>query len=687
MRFLKGKLEQFSIENILDFILLAGITGIIFFRPLISGVVYPDINLRFLIISISLFFVFFIKIILIDRAKIKINIFLILNLLFILWAAASLYTSINKYESVLFLVNMLGYFFLYLIILNVDLNRRKVRFFLSVIIVSGVLVSFFGLHQFFFGLREVRKWVHLYMNTETLSKSFISRLSSSRIFSTFVYPNALGGYIILIIPIVTVFYWNLLKNKEDKKYRNIFFLIILISMTIASAFLVEPLMNIFSLVFFLFFPLLLLTALLLSVSKGSFISLFIVMIISSIIFFYKKEYLKYIVIALIVLLVLGIMTYYLIEKKAGWTAILQTINVRLEYWKATSNIIMDWPIWGTGPGTFGNIYGKYKLAQAEETRMAHNNYLQIGAETGIPGGIIYLLMWIFLSVQSLIIIRKAWSPFSAQRQSVLSKGLDPKYKSLLFQSNNSGNRQIMLFISIGLWMGIVCFMIHSFFDFDLYIPGVALIVWFFAGLIQNIIGNFREIRLPPMKKYLKIVCIIVVWLISVLGILKCKDYIEANTLMKKGVRSFNKREWIKAKIFFEKAIKIVPIDFQAYFYLGKISEMLGEYKNSISYIEKASELNPFSAIIHYYTARAYIKDPEVNKGIGHILYHYKKAVECFPTRYYYHMEYAAFLESENKYHEALGEYDLALMYGGDEKEILDRIERIKLRLKETATGH
>lgn len=55
-------------------------------------------------------------------------------------------------------------------------------------------------------------------------------------------------------------------------------------------------------------------------------------------------------------------------------------------------IIKDFPLKGIGLGNLGNIYPKYKELIVNETRFAHNIFLQAWAETGILGIISILLL-------------------------------------------------------------------------------------------------------------------------------------------------------------------------------------------------------------------------------------------------------------------------------------------------------
>jgi O-antigen ligase len=78
---------------------------------------------------------------------------------------------------------------------------------------------------------------------------------------------------------------------------------------------------------------------------------------------------------------------------------------RPSYWSNTAGIVGDFPLFGTGLGTFGSAYNAHEKRSAGELeiRHAHNDYLEYAAEAGILGtllllgGILYVAVRAFLS--------------------------------------------------------------------------------------------------------------------------------------------------------------------------------------------------------------------------------------------------------------------------------------------------
>jgi len=74
-------------------------------------------------------------------------------------------------------------------------------------------------------------------------------------------------------------------------------------------------------------------------------------------------------------------------------------NFRVEIWKSAWHMAMAQPLWGFGPGTFGDIFPIYRSGFLWNTMtdVAHNEYLQVAAECGFPGLILtVLLLWSLL---------------------------------------------------------------------------------------------------------------------------------------------------------------------------------------------------------------------------------------------------------------------------------------------------
>jgi O-antigen ligase len=62
---------------------------------------------------------------------------------------------------------------------------------------------------------------------------------------------------------------------------------------------------------------------------------------------------------------------------------------RLEAWEAAIAMARNYPIFGVGLASFGPAFPDHSVY---EPRVAHNTFFQITAESGIPAGLVYILL-------------------------------------------------------------------------------------------------------------------------------------------------------------------------------------------------------------------------------------------------------------------------------------------------------
>jgi len=132
------------------------------------------------------------------------------------------------------------------------------------------------------------------------------------------------------------------------------------------------------------------------------------------------------------------------------------------------NILRDYPVFGTGGGTFYNAYPPYRGADIFPFYdHVHNDYMQIATEVGVPG----------LVVLGAIVLLSFFAAVLA-----LSRRRDPLARGVAF----------------GVVMGVTALAIHSTVDFNLQIPANALI--FTVLLALGWISLFLERRTIGEKR-------------------------------------------------------------------------------------------------------------------------------------------------------------------------------------------
>jgi hypothetical protein len=103
---------------------------------------------------------------------------------------------------------------------------------------------------------------------------------------------------------------------------------------------------------------------------------------------------KFTALAMVAILGLGI---FAVRFHNYFAAGATSAGARLDYWRAAVQTVAKNPLAGTGPGTFQRPYAQIKSPDAEMARLAHNDYLEQFSDSGIPGGIFYGA-WIVLAL-------------------------------------------------------------------------------------------------------------------------------------------------------------------------------------------------------------------------------------------------------------------------------------------------
>jgi O-antigen ligase len=205
----------------------------------------------------------------------------------------------------------------------------------------------------------------------------------------------------------------------------------------------------------------------LSLSRGGMLSFLGSLFTISLILFFHKSFNKHQIV--IILLLIGIFMFilYLQFFSAVSERFLSLIDVegiskikRPLVWKDTLNIVKDFPLLGTGLGTFRYIFPKYKSSGEQILFLyAENDYLQVLSEAGFIG--FFIIVWGVFIV--------TLSSFKTIAQDKLA---------------------IFFFGSIA------AILIHSFFDFNLHIPANALIFSIILGMNFRL-SNKENIAIRP----------------------------------------------------------------------------------------------------------------------------------------------------------------------------------------------
>lgn len=269
-------------------------------------------------------------------------------------------TSINPVGSFRDLVIHFVSLGLVFVMINTIDKLEEFNILITFIVFSATIVALIGLYQYIVGIPIDAAWVDVENSPDV----------KARVYSVFANPNILAEYLIMIIPLSISLFWY-----TKKIHKKLIF-------AATSAILI--------------------VALILTLSRGGWIGF----AFSALIFIILVE--KRFLLSIIPIGLAGV--FFLPESIMN--RILSIGNLtdssnayRITMWKITLDIIKDHPIAGVGLGhiPFKETFESY--IRTMPIYHAHNTYLEIAAELGIPGLIafLFLLFTVFkYGVQSLI---------------------------------------------------------------------------------------------------------------------------------------------------------------------------------------------------------------------------------------------------------------------------------------------
>lgn len=258
---------------------------------------------------------------------------------------------------------------------------------------------------------------------------------------------------------------------------------------------------------------------------------------------------------------------------------------RLLIWRGSWEMVLDNPWYGIGLGIYYLAWPPYRdPADATLGFFAHNDYLQLWIETGLPG--LLLLLAVFLSVL-VMTIRFLRLP-----------AVNPTLRTEV----------------VGLFCGLLAVAAHTFLDFNFYILPISIV----SGLI---LGRFHErvvsalpsgsLMLQPLRfirrpAYHTIVALLVLFPLSYLTALGLSDYFYHQGLALAGAgklqdadRAFSQAEQLTSsddKAFlahadlYRHSLRRMPQDAHA--------DRLALYEAALGALDRTEQYNPYRAMAH-----------------------------------------------------------------------------------------
>lgn len=320
-------------------------------------------------------------------------------------------TSVDAMGSLRdFALHSVGIAFVFVMINHVETKEDFNRL-LTIMVFSAALVSLYGLYQYVVGVEIDRAWLDVENNPDI----------KARVYSVFLNPNILAEYLIMLTPISVALFWN--TKKMSKK------------------------------LVFLGTTGLMMLAMLLTFSRGGWLGLAFAALVF-VILVEKKLLLSIIPISIGAVYLLPDTILNRITSIGNLTD--SSNSYRLQLWNITGKVIKDH--WKVGVG-FGHLPFKQTFetyTRTMPTFHAHNTFLQVLAETGLVGFLVFLGLMLTIFKQGILRLQA---------------------------SEDSYVRTI----GAGLVAGMAGLMVHGMVENIFYIPRIIITFWMLVGFLWTLI--------------------------------------------------------------------------------------------------------------------------------------------------------------------------------------------------------
>jgi len=516
---------------------------------------------------------------------------------FIIACSISVLSSIDIYTSIYSLFSIILLAGLYSLVPNIVMDIRQIRkIMVSLIFVSG-LISIYSIGQYF--------GIDL-LNLKVVGSGYISGPFENR--------NVLASFLVFAMPVSIGFLFEM-TNRKSK---------------IAAALV----------------AILTLIALIFTRTRGAWLGF-----IGAMVFFAGAKLMnveglkkihkslcarKSLIIVFLLVICLGLLIRYDYSKKGSFTKKFLSIadlkdpatRHRFVMWHTGRDIIKEHPLLGTGIGTFKKIHPKYqsKYLRTEKygrfeglSRFAHNDYLEITADTGILG--LGTFLWLIVTLY--------WIGLKKLKQ--------------IDQSKYSPNLLIVTLSSL------TAVLIHSFFHYSFYLPTTSMLFWFWLGLL-----NTDGPKLEKTKENIRpsIIRQSIIVLITILLLVWVTKPFGASLYFDRAGYYHMSGDYDKAIAMYKKSIKLNPEDENARNNLGNVYRDIGLYTESFKEYERALEINPYLVEAHNNLGILY-----VNRGLyDEAIKEYMLAIEINPNLAGVHNNLGNIYRKKGLYGKALEEY-------------------------------
>ncbi len=459
------------------------------------------------------------------------------------WHSASLYLTMRE------LLNWWAYLLVFMMMAGMR-DRRSVYAVLASLGVSALLVGLLGLKEY-----------------------ILSGAGGWRVFSTFFNPDFLAGFAVMVLPVALGWYLSRTSGAISVVSGLVVLLMAGTTLITGSRF----------------------------GAVAAIIGLFIFLVLALASRSLKRAQIPKILLILIPLVVVQVfLSRPLTSRVASTKAEVHSGGFRIYTWRGTARMAEANPIHGTGLGTFAIAYPKY--AYVGYTKLAHNTYLQLAAEAGIPSAVVLILLLASSALPPMALLLRRRIPS------------DP-------ETDTEGIKWIPetgLILS-GLVGGASASMARNLVDSDWYVTAIGIGFWAVLGSAVALSGSWRwDLRLSRKVGIIAGVILIlpVLWVLTTLAG-------ESAAVLAEKAGPQNPES---AARWYGVAAKLDPLNAEYHRKLGGYL-MYSLPDDATAEIRKAIGLEPGNAKNHYQLARVLEVYRDADGAIGA----YKQALECNPN--------------------------------------------------------
>ena len=300
-------------------------------------------------------------------------------------------------------------------------------------------------------------------------------------------------------------------------------------------------------------------------------------------------------------------------------------------------IIRDYPLLGVGGGGWQALYLGY-IDREYYTTEPHSHFLKVWLETGIPGFLSYLGIWVFFILAFICDMRN--SSFDKEGKKLWTAVFLPA-------------------LSLGL---------HSLIDFSLSLGSVSIYLFVLWGMGRSI-GNFYEIKgLSKGAGLIKIKAVPIV-VLAVFFILFLITFSLRSSLQHAEAAAARTEEGrlSDAVVLFEKAVSRDPLQAKNHFILGEIykaqaaavhsqEEGLELMKKALHHMQRSYELESFNPEYNRQYGLMLLQFGQIEEG----LYYLDRLVNLNPFSTEYYIQAAAARISVGEYYLQAGQEEKAV---------------------------